>query len=131
MCTINAQHNCYQNQCGTTGFRYIYQERVQTQTKYSTVEHKRNPNDLVLNTAQMCDAIYVQEYRINSQPLDAESVIQEGAARVIDARKTADLMSNETTNNRGRQGRGRGRGGRARLARGHGLTQNTERGRGG
>jgi hypothetical protein len=95
------------------------------------VEHLRNPNDLVLNTAQMRDAIYVQEYRINSQPLDAESVIQEGAARVIDARKTADLMSNETTtNNRGRQGRGRARGasGRARLTRD--LTQNAERGRG-
>jgi hypothetical protein len=99
--------------------------------KYNTVEHLRNPNDLVMNTAQMRDAIYVQRYRINSQPLDVESVIQEGAARIIDARKTADLMSNEPTNSRGRQGRGRGRGasGRARLARG--VTQNTERGRGG
>jgi hypothetical protein len=83
---------------------------------------------LVLNTAQMRDAVHVQHYRINSQPLDANSVIQEGAARVVDARKTADSMSNDTAT-RGGRGRGRGRG-RARGARGLTQTRNAEDGPG-
>ena len=122
LCTVNAQHDCHRNQCSTTGFWYVYQERVQTQTKYSTMEHTQNPDDLVLNTAQMRDTVHVQHYRIDSEPLDTNSVIQEGAARVIDARKTADSMSNETAMHGGR-GHGRGRG-RARGARGLTQTQN-------
>jgi hypothetical protein len=72
----------------------------------------------------MRDAVHVQHYRINSHPLDTNSVIQQGAARVIDARKTADSMSNETAT---RGGRGRGRG-RARGARGLTQTRNAEGG---
>ena len=84
------------------GFHYIYQEHVQTQTQYSTVEHLQNPNDLILNMAQMRDAVYVQHYHINSEPLNANSVIQEGTTRVVDAQKTADSMSNETATRGGR-----------------------------
>ena len=100
------------------------------QTQYSTVEHLQNPNDLILNTAQMHDAVHVQHYCINSEPLNANSVIQEGTARVIDAWKTADSMSNETATYGGR-GSGRGCGhGHAQGARGLTQTRNAEGGPG-
>ena len=89
-----------------------------TESTRSTVQHLEGPNDRILNTAQMRDAVHVQRYRIPSAELDALSLVQESATRTIDARKVTSSLLNST-------GRGRGRGrGRALAA------QLTVRGRG-
>lgn len=106
-CTVNTQHDCWRYKCQTTGVRYVYQERMRTEKTTSVVEHLTEPNDLILNTAQMHDAPYVQKFRIASTPLDEERVIHESVARAINQRKS---VTDRTSGN----GRGRGRGGRGR-----------------
>ncbi|KAJ7603170.1 hypothetical protein DFH06DRAFT_908926, partial [Mycena polygramma] len=51
------------------------------------VEHTQNVDDVVLNTAQMRDAVHVQRYRLDSTPMDVEHIITQSAAREIGARK--------------------------------------------
>lgn len=41
------------------------------------------PSDLVLNTAQMRDAIHMQRFRIPSEELDAEHIIMVSAAQEV------------------------------------------------
>jgi hypothetical protein len=45
------------------------------------------PQDVVLNTAQMRDAVYVQKFRQRSATLDAEQLITESAAREVVTQK--------------------------------------------
>ena len=109
-CTVNTQHDCYRHKCQTTGARYVYQERIQTEKTTPVVEHLTDPNDLILNTAQMRDAIHVQNFRIASTPLDEERIIQESVARTINQRKSATDGASATGRGRGRGVRGRGQG---------------------
>ena len=110
---MNTQHNCHRYGCGATGSRQVYQERTLTQSTSSIVEHLQNPADQILNTAQMRDALYVQKHRINSTQLNPDTLIQEAAAKAIDARKLASAASALIDSSS--RGRGRGRGsGRAR-----------------
>ena len=78
------------------------------------MEHLTDPNDLILNTAQMRDAIHVQNFRIPSTPLDEERIIQESVTRAINQRKSATDGASGTGRGRGRgrgaRGRGQGRG---------------------
>ncbi|KAF4615110.1 hypothetical protein D9613_003453 [Agrocybe pediades] len=96
LCTVNTQHNCLQYDCRPTGFRHVYQERVQTGTRVS-IQHSGNLGDKILNTAQMRDAIYVQQFRIPSTPLDEDTIVVESVARTIDQRRAADLKGNTTS----------------------------------
>ncbi|KAF8180356.1 hypothetical protein BJ912DRAFT_1023704 [Pholiota molesta] len=90
LCTVNTPHNCDRNHCTANGFQYIYQERVQTSHRRPIVLHEAHPNDLILNTAQMRDAVHVQNFRIPSPPITAaeeERMIHDAVAATINARK--------------------------------------------
>ncbi|KAF8204045.1 hypothetical protein BJ912DRAFT_841196 [Pholiota molesta] len=111
LCTVNTQHQCERNGCTTSGTRYICQERVQTSHTASVVQHLNNPNDQLLNMAQMRDAINLQNFRIPTTPLDEEAEVLKSVTRVINERKAAASGTN-LARGRGRGGsvRGRGRG---------------------
>ena len=94
---MNVQHNCAQYQCATTHVRYIYQERERTDQTQPMVSHSKHPEDLMLNTAQMRDAIHVQAYRLRSPDLDEEDIIMASAAREVAAQKAARKMSEPTS----------------------------------
>jgi len=73
------------------------------------VQHLSNPDDLILNTAQMRDAIHVQKFRAPSVVPNERVTIQQSVARAIDRRKPAAEGSSSAGRGRGR-GRGRGAG---------------------
>jgi hypothetical protein len=95
LCTVNVQHNCAGHNCGTANTRHIYQERERTDQTRPVVSHIV-PQDIILNTAQMRDAIHVQRYRQHSEVLDADRIITESAAREVFAQKALQ-KSSETT----------------------------------
>ena len=76
---VNAQHNCSEHHCGTANTRNVYQEHEKTAQTQPVVSHIM-PQDVVLNTAQMQDAVYVQKFRQCLATLDAEQLIMESAA---------------------------------------------------
>ncbi|KIJ57691.1 hypothetical protein HYDPIDRAFT_44970, partial [Hydnomerulius pinastri MD-312] len=86
LCAVNVQHNCAANGCTDTAFITVREEREATSKTEKRIEH-RSLDDLVLNTAQMRDAIYVQQFRIQAQQLDREQAIHAGAAAEIEAQK--------------------------------------------
>ncbi|KAJ7483665.1 hypothetical protein FB451DRAFT_1029349, partial [Mycena latifolia] len=87
LCTVNVQHNCIDNKCEATGSVPVYQERTQTTQTIARIAHTRNAGDVVLNTAQMRDAVHVQHFRLDSVPMDFETVVHQSAANEIGARK--------------------------------------------
>ncbi|KAJ7145018.1 hypothetical protein C8R46DRAFT_1232351 [Mycena filopes] len=89
ICTVNVQHNCLDNKCGATGTRPVYQERCKTTQTRAQVAHL-NINDMVLNTAQMRDAIHVQKYRVAPDALDFDTIVFASAAKELKARKDGD-----------------------------------------
>ncbi|KAJ7806474.1 hypothetical protein B0H14DRAFT_2226427, partial [Mycena olivaceomarginata] len=54
-CTINIRHNCADNKCRTTHSRVVVHERETTSERALAIEH-RTEDDLIVDTAQMCDA---------------------------------------------------------------------------
>lgn len=111
MCTVNTAHNCPRNNCSSNGFQYIYQERVQTAHQRSVVLHSAQPDDRVLNTAQMRDAEFLQRFRLPSAtltPADEEQLLHDSVTVTINARKAAGAAA---TGGGVPRGRGRGRGG--------------------
>jgi hypothetical protein len=90
---VNVQHNCARYQCSTTHVRHVYQERERTDQTQPMVSHSKQPEDLMLNTAQMRDAIHVQAYRLRSPDLDEENIIMASAVREVAAQKAARKAS--------------------------------------
>ncbi|KAF7976628.1 hypothetical protein HWV62_5933 [Athelia sp. TMB] len=88
LCTVNTPHNCADHACGIGGSRPIYQEREMTNSTRSVVSHI-DPYDVMLNTAQMRDALHVQKFRMPAEILDEQAVITASVAREIDLRKAA------------------------------------------
>lgn len=86
--------------------RYVYQERIRTDKTTRVVEHLSNPNDLILNTAQMRDATHVQKFRIPSIPLDEDRVIQKSVSRAINQRKSVNDATSQRVQGQGGRGRG-------------------------
>ncbi|KAJ7135127.1 hypothetical protein C8R46DRAFT_1362251, partial [Mycena filopes] len=70
LCTVNVQHNCIDNECGPTGSKVVYQERAKTNQTRLEIAHTKNVQDIVLNTAQMRDAIHLQPFRVQPDRLD-------------------------------------------------------------
>lgn len=68
------------------------QERELTQHTRPVVSHSA-PGDVVLNTAQMRDAIHLQKFRIASPELDGDMVLTESAVREFNISKTTPLTS--------------------------------------
>lgn len=87
---MNVQHNCMDNQCGPTGSRPVFQERERTNQTRAQIAHLQNPTDVVLNTAQMRDAVHLQRFRINTPHLDEHTVIHQSAVNEIAASKTLE-----------------------------------------
>lgn len=88
LCTVNVQHNCSHHNCGTADTHTIYQEREKTDQTRSAVSHIA-PHDIVLNMAQMRDAIHVQKYRLHPGTLNADTIITQSAAREVAAQKAS------------------------------------------
>ncbi|KAI0670253.1 hypothetical protein C8Q78DRAFT_975449 [Trametes maxima] len=122
LCNVNAQHHCAAHGCEASGSRNVRQERELTTQTVARVQHIQ-PNDLILNIAQMRDSHHLQKFRVESEAMDVEKTILAAVAREIDAQKTA--RSNEEApgtasavaaairgqeRRRGGRGRGRGRG---------------------
>ena len=78
------------------------------------ISHK-NPQDLLLNTARMQDAVYMDQYRYSIDPGAAqeklEKAVREGVRAEVDKRKktTGSRAGGDSQGLRGR-GIGRGRG---------------------
>ncbi|KAF8150578.1 hypothetical protein B0H34DRAFT_801520 [Crassisporium funariophilum] len=85
-CTVNVQHNCIQHSCTLTNSRVVFQEREATENFYLGVRHL-TPNDLVLNTAQMCDAKHIRPFRPPFSPLNRELIVLQATKLEIDERK--------------------------------------------
>jgi hypothetical protein len=92
LCTVNVQHNCSEHRCGTANTRDVYQEREKTDQTRPVVSHIM-PQDVVLNTAQMRDAVHVQKFRQRSAVLDADQLITESAAREVVTQKALQKAS--------------------------------------
>ncbi|KAF9232535.1 hypothetical protein BU15DRAFT_90631 [Melanogaster broomeanus] len=86
LCTVNVQHNCAAHQCRDTAFSTIFEEREATSKTKVAIEHQ-SPDDLVLNTTQMRDAIHVQSFRTQAECLDREWAIHAGATAEVEAQK--------------------------------------------
>ncbi|KAI0043569.1 hypothetical protein FA95DRAFT_1460450, partial [Auriscalpium vulgare] len=86
LCSVNVQHNCPENACDTSREVHIRQERELTAHTRAAVRHY-NPDDLVLNTAQMHSAEHVQQFRVPDAPIDRELAIVAGAATEVQSKK--------------------------------------------
>ncbi|THH23057.1 hypothetical protein EUX98_g8121 [Antrodiella citrinella] len=87
LCTVNVQHNCASHGCDLSAHRPVFQERVETQFTRAATAH-RFPRDLVLNTAQMRDAVLLQPFRIPSTALNMDDIVTASAAREVKMEKT-------------------------------------------
>lgn len=96
LCTVNVQHNCVEQHCQASGSQPIYQERQLTKNTRPIITHVRVPNDLVLNTAQMRDAIYVQQFHIASENLDLDEIVHQSAVKELATLKALDTTGPRT-----------------------------------
>ncbi|KAF8220184.1 hypothetical protein L208DRAFT_1187294, partial [Tricholoma matsutake] len=69
-------------QCKATGHQNVYQEQQLTTQTRPVVVHNRAADDLVLNTAQMWDAIHVQRFHISSETLDVDNIVHKSAVNI-------------------------------------------------
>lgn len=75
LCTVNVQHDCISNQCHAEKVVPLLQEGEVTSELRERIVHRRNPDQMVLNTAQMQSAKHIQPFRVPSIPMDATEVI--------------------------------------------------------
>ena len=60
---------------------------MQTQLWVLSVQHLTNPDDHILNAAQMCDAVHVQKFQTPPTHLDEPHVIDSSMCCIINLRK--------------------------------------------
>ncbi|CAK5266202.1 unnamed protein product, partial [Mycena citricolor] len=65
----------------------VYQERVKTTQSQARIHHQGDRDDVVLNTAQMQDALYLETFRIDALPRNLEMVVHESAAKEMSLRQ--------------------------------------------
>ncbi|CAK5277165.1 unnamed protein product [Mycena citricolor] len=94
LCSVNVQHNCIKYKCDTSGSVPVYQERVKTTQTQAQIHHRGDRDDVVLNTAQMRDALYLQTFRIDAPPPNLEMVVHESAAKEISLRQGSKGRTN-------------------------------------
>ncbi|KIM36126.1 hypothetical protein M413DRAFT_31880 [Hebeloma cylindrosporum] len=118
VCTVNVQHDCASSQCGPTGVQHVYQERHRTNTTRPVIMHTKNPDSLMLNTAQMRDAIHVQRFRIPAGGLSSEDILKTSAEAELSSRKASPAVRGKGSRGRaatrGAQSTRGGRGGQQR-----------------
>ena len=86
LCVVNVQHNCAAHACDTQGQTSVYEERERTTHMKPRTRHFV-PEDIMLNTAQMRDAIHIQRFRITANALDRDHAIMLGAKSEVEAQK--------------------------------------------
>lgn len=86
ICTVNVQHNCAGQGCDSSDRADVYEEREKSARTVARTHHF-NATDIMLNTAQMHDAVHVQRFRMAANPLDRETAIMQGAQFEVDSRK--------------------------------------------
>ena len=126
----NIQHNCAACGCQVKNVRKVRQERVDKGSLAPGVEHQ-NVQNVVLNTAKMCDSQVIQQFHADADSIDEAMAVHRGAAREIAvlwekakkahkrAAPTASGMQQQTEIDNGRTiQRTRGRGTSRRVGRG-------------
>ena len=115
---MNVQHNCHQNHCTDSGHENVLQERQPTNVRRRAIVHS-NTTDLILNTAQMRDTVWMGPLRQSIRAAAAHEVLEtsiyQGVQAEIDKRKELGTPGNEDSprgRGRGQRGRGGGRRGR-------------------
>ncbi|KAJ6475843.1 hypothetical protein DFH09DRAFT_830782, partial [Mycena vulgaris] len=83
LCTVNVQHNCLEKQVWAHRLPTCLSRARARHPHTSSMQHSTNPMDLVLNTAQMRDAVYVQHFRISTPTLDRDAIILQSAANEL------------------------------------------------
>lgn len=75
----------------------MYQEREPTDQTQPLVAHSQHPEDIVLNTAQMRDAIHVQTFCLRSPILEENKIITASAGREVASKKAARKVMEVTS----------------------------------
>ena len=99
MCVVNVQHNCAAHICVAVRDRVVRQEREVVLERASIIKHEQ-PDDLVLNCAQMRSHRYVQHFYNPLGKVDRESSIHEGAIREFNtqkAKKSKEAVARKST----------------------------------
>ncbi|KAJ3963406.1 hypothetical protein EV361DRAFT_874900, partial [Lentinula raphanica] len=86
LCRINVQHDCANNACDLSDKQVIMEEQEKT-GKTVPRTHHYNPSDLLLNTNQMRNGIYIQTLHPSILPLDQEQAILSGATHELEQQK--------------------------------------------
>ena len=92
LCVVNVQHNCAAHGCDDQGQEIVLEEREKSNQTKAKIRHFV-PTDIMLNTAQMRDAIHVQRFRICASAIDRENAILQGAASEVAVRKQKEMTS--------------------------------------
>ncbi|KAK1228871.1 hypothetical protein PQX77_008081 [Marasmius sp. AFHP31] len=96
LCTANVQHDCIRQKCKVHLTQVVRQERHDTGLRRGQIVHNGDPHDIVLNTAKMRDAKFIQKFRVSHKILPVEDTIKESTEReVASLRRTkeaADLV---------------------------------------
>ncbi|KAI5983239.1 hypothetical protein EDC04DRAFT_2592023, partial [Pisolithus marmoratus] len=85
-CCINVQHSCARHRCTGLAAVSVYEECEKTMKTMRRIEHLV-PSDLILNTAQMCNATHMQQFHTQVQQLHHNRAIHTGAAAELNAQK--------------------------------------------
>ncbi|KAF9521533.1 hypothetical protein CPB83DRAFT_865442 [Crepidotus variabilis] len=75
LCAVNVQHNCAANMCDMLGTRVQYLEREALQDLQPAIRHKVS-DDLVLNTAKIRDARFIQLFTSPLARLDRVQIVK-------------------------------------------------------
>ncbi|KAH7917686.1 hypothetical protein BV22DRAFT_1025949, partial [Leucogyrophana mollusca] len=75
-CGVNVQHNCAANRCNLSASRPAFQERERQVEAAVAVRHFHT-DDLVLNTAKMRDAKFIQTFSAAVPTMDLDIIIPE------------------------------------------------------
>ena len=70
LCAVNIQHNCASNQCDGSGSWPAFIEHKQVPESQPAVQHY-NPHDILLNTAKMRNAAWIQHFALNLPSVNA------------------------------------------------------------
>jgi len=120
LCAVNIQHNCAAHSCDTQGQTVVYEEREKTTRTKPRTRHFV-PEDIMLNTATMCDAIHIQRFRIVAAALDRDHAIMLGAQSEVEAQKQKQKQNSKQPAKNAKRGQQSRSGGLSALAR-HAVT---------
>uniref|UniRef100_A0A0W0F7S3 Uncharacterized protein n=1 Tax=Moniliophthora roreri TaxID=221103 RepID=A0A0W0F7S3_MONRR len=93
LCSVNVQHDCIRQKCKVKRSAVILQERHDTDLRKGRVEHENDPFDIVLNTAQMRDAKYLQNFRVPHTKLPVRETIYASTQHEVAARQQGKQLA--------------------------------------